>query len=74
MKGPLNGALTFPRRIRDDIRHLCLRRVLTQCPQQVTQHFSLHLPRPLLVEQREGFFVLGVITLDLSIDQGEWWW
>ena len=49
---------TLSRRIRHDIRHLSLRRVLAKCPQQVAQHLARHRASALLVEQRERLLVL----------------
>ena len=56
--GPKHGAHTFARSTRHDLRDLGLGRVLSQCPEEVSQNFTGHRTRALLVKQGERLLVL----------------
>ena len=52
------GARTFARGTRNDVRNLRLSRVLPQGPKKITQYFTRHSTRALLVEERKRLLVL----------------
>ena len=52
------GVRTFARGTRNDVRNFRLSRVLPQGTKKITQYFTRHSTRALLVEEREGLLVL----------------
>lgn len=57
---------TIPRRARNDVRHLSLRRVLPERTEEVPEHFARHGARALLVEQSECLLVFCSVPPSLS--------
>lgn len=49
---------TVPRRARYDVRHLRLCGVLSESSEEVAEHLTRDGTCALLIEEREGFFVL----------------